>query len=253
MDTMRTLLENPLVLLVLACEVGFWVVLAAGLIARYLLHRRRLSTILLVSVPLIDLVLVSVSIASVASGSPPEAVHGLAAVYLGFTVAFGHSIVRWADAHAAYRFGDGPKPVEPPKDGLAGLLHETKELGRAAVAAVIALGVIATLSTVAGTGLVPPAQWPGDPLWGWALRVVIVLGAWVVFGPVWVLLGSGGRSRETQGARHEHDDRTVPTGPGDPGEPMSSASSGAPRAGHRSESSRGSNGGRSPYRSNMSR
>lgn len=223
MDTMPTLLETPLVLLILACEIGFWVVLAAGLIARYVLHRRRLSTILLVSVPLIDLLLVSVSIADVAGGSPPEAVHGLAAVYLGFTVAFGHSIVRWADARAAYHLGGGPKPVKPPKDGLAGLVHETKELGKAAVAAAIALGVIATMSTVAGTGLMAPAQWPGDPLWVWALRVAVVLGAWVVFGPVWVLLGFGGGSRQTQDSRPAHADRVAPADP-----PVGSAAPTAP-------------------------
>ncbi|MFF2623894.1 hypothetical protein [Oerskovia jenensis] len=193
---MPSILENPLVLLILACEVGFWVVLAAGLIARYVLRRQRLSTVLLLSVPLVDLLLVTVSIADVASGSPPEAVHGLAAVYLGFTVAFGHSIVSWADARAAHWFGDGPAPVKPPKDGLAGLAHELGLLALVALATVIALGVVGTLSVVAGDRLLPPAQWPGDPLWGWALRIVILLGAWIVFGPVWVLLGLGGDTKD---------------------------------------------------------
>lgn len=196
MDGMPSLLENPLVLLIVACEIAFWVVLAAGLISRYVLHRRHLSTALLISVPLIDLVLVTVSVADVAGGSPPAAVHGLAAVYLGFTVAFGHSIVRWADERAAYHFGGGPAPVKPPKDGLAGLVHELGALALAALATVIALGVIGTLSVVAGDGLLPPAQWSGDPLWAWALRVSIVLGAWVVFGPLWVLLGLGDGARD---------------------------------------------------------
>lgn len=198
MDTMASILENPLVLLILACEVGFWVVLGAGLISRYVLRRRRLSTVLLLSVPLIDLLLVTVSIADVAGGSPPEAVHGLAAVYLGFTVAFGHSIVSWADVRAAHWFGDGPAPVKPPKDGLAGLVHEMRELGKALIAAVIALGVISTLSLVAGDGLLPPAQWLNDPLWGWALRIVVVLGAWIVFGPLWVLLGGGSPDKQVE-------------------------------------------------------
>jgi len=200
MDTMSSLLENPLVLLILACEIAFWVVLGAGLIARYVLNRRRLSTVLLLSVPLIDLLLVTVSVADVAGGSPPETVHGLAAVYLGFTVAFGHSIVRWADVRAAHWFGDGPAPVKPPKDGLAGLVHELGLLALAALATVIAIGVVATMSLVAGDGLLAPGQWPGDPLWGWALRVSIVLGAWIVLGPVWVLLGlgSGGKDGEAR-------------------------------------------------------
>jgi hypothetical protein len=193
---MSSLLENPLVLLILACEIGFWVVLAAGLLARYALRRRRLSTVLLLSVPLIDLVLVTASVADVARGADPETVHGLAAMYLGFTVAFGHSIIRWADTHAAHRLAGGPKPVKPPQEGLAGLAHETRELAKALLAAVIALGVIATMSTVAGDGLLPPTQWPSDPLWGWALRIVVVLAAWVVFGPVWVLLGFGSGARD---------------------------------------------------------
>lgn len=228
MDTMATLLENPLVRLVLACEVGFWVVLGAGLFARYVLRRRRLSTVLLLSVPLIDLLLVTVSVADVASGSPPEAVHGLAAVYLGFTVAFGHSVVRWADAHAAHRSGDGPKPVKPPGDGLAGLVHEVRELGKAVIAAVIALGVIATLSTVAGTGLVAPDRWPDDPLWTWALRVAVVLGAWVVLGPVWVLLGLGSGAKDTGAGRGEG---PAPGGSAGPDEPVAPADPGKSRSG----------------------
>ncbi len=93
------------------------------------------------------------------------------------------------------------------------------------IAAAIALGVIATLSTVAGTGLIAPAQWPDDPLWVWALRVAVVLGAWVVLGPVWVLLGFGGGSRQAPDARHEHADRAAPADP-----PVGSAAPTAPAA-----------------------
>lgn len=42
--------ENPLVWLIGACEVGFWVLLGAGLAARYLMRARRLSTMLLLAV-----------------------------------------------------------------------------------------------------------------------------------------------------------------------------------------------------------
>jgi hypothetical protein len=89
--------ENPLVLLIGACEVGFWVLLGAGLVARYLLRARRVSTVLLVLVPVLDVVLVTASLVDVAAGSPPALTHGLAAVYLGFTVAFGHTMIRWVD------------------------------------------------------------------------------------------------------------------------------------------------------------
>ena len=58
-------------LLIGACEVGFWVLLGAGLAARYLLRARRLSTVLLLLVPVLDVVLVTASLVDVAGGSPP--------------------------------------------------------------------------------------------------------------------------------------------------------------------------------------
>ena len=42
---------------IVACEVGFWVVLAAGLLARYALRLPRLGGFLLLCVPLVDLAL----------------------------------------------------------------------------------------------------------------------------------------------------------------------------------------------------
>ena len=51
-----------IVAVIVACEIGFWVVLAAGLVSRYVLRRRRLSTALLAAVPLVDLVLLVVSV-----------------------------------------------------------------------------------------------------------------------------------------------------------------------------------------------
>ena len=40
-----------LIAIIVAAEIGFWLVLGAGLVTRYLLDRRRLSTALLASVP----------------------------------------------------------------------------------------------------------------------------------------------------------------------------------------------------------
>jgi hypothetical protein len=122
--------ENPLVLLVGACEVGFWVLLTAGLAARYLLRARRLSTVLLLLVPVLDVALVSASLVDVAAGSPPGLTHGLAAVYLGGTVAFGHSMIRWADARFAHRFAGGPPPPRPPRYGAAKVAYEWREWGK---------------------------------------------------------------------------------------------------------------------------
>jgi hypothetical protein len=127
---------NPLVWVIVGCEVGFWVLLGLGLAARYLLRLRRLSTLLLLGVPLLDLVLIGASALDLARGTPVSAVHGLAALYLGFTVGFGHSVIHWADVRVAHRFAGGP----PPAPKQSGARHEWREFRKVAVMAVVSLG-----------------------------------------------------------------------------------------------------------------
>jgi hypothetical protein len=176
--------DNPLVLLIGAAEVAFWVLLGAGLVARYLLRARRLSTVLLILVPVVDLVLVTASLVDVARGSTPGATHGLAAVYLGFTVAFGHAVIRWADRRFAHRFAGGPPPPRPPQYGAAKVAYEWREWGKALLAFGIAVGVISLTAAVAGTGIPAPADWSADPLWSWATRLVLPLVIWFVGWPL---------------------------------------------------------------------
>lgn len=180
--------ENPLVLLIGASEVGFWVLLVAGLAARYLLRARRLSTVLLVLVPVLDVVLVTASLLDVAGGSPPGATHGLAAVYLGCTVAFGHSLIRWADARFAHRFGGGAPPPKPPRYGAAKVAYEWKEWSKMALAWGIALAVMFVTAVVSGTGVPAVSGWSADPMWSWGARLLPVLLIWLVGWPVWTTL-----------------------------------------------------------------
>lgn len=180
--------ENPLVLLIGACEIGFWVLLLGGLAARYLLRARRLSTVLLLAVPVLDVVLVSASLIDVAGGSAPGLTHGLAAVYLGFTVAFGHTMIRWADARFAHRFAGGPAPVGAPRYGAAKVRHEWREWGRLVLAWAIAIVVLVVTAAVAGTGVPDPLAWTADPMWSWAARLVPVIVIWLAVGPLWTTL-----------------------------------------------------------------
>lgn len=167
-----------LVGLIIACEVAFWVVLAAGLTARYPLRRPRLGAALLLAVPLIDLVLLVASLIDLRSGGEATLAHGLAAVYLGFSVAFGHSMVRWADQRFAHRFAGGPPPVKPPRYGWARTRHEWREWGKALVAWAVACGLL-----LGGIAMV------GDPdrtteLEAWIARLTTVLVIWLVGWPV---------------------------------------------------------------------
>jgi hypothetical protein len=181
---MAELLTNPLVWLIGASEIGFWVLLGAGLLARYLLRLRRTSAVLLLLVPVLDLVLIGASLADVASGSPPGQVHGLAAVYLGGTIAFGHSVIRWADARFAHRFAGGPPPPRPPRYGAAKVAYEWREWSKMALLVGIAVAVMLVVAAVAGTPVPPLLDWGGDPMWSWAARTGMVAVIWLIFWPV---------------------------------------------------------------------
>lgn len=143
--------------LIVACEVGFWVVLLAGLAARYLLRRPRLGAALLVCVPLVDLVLLVASAMDLRyGGGEADLAHGLAAIYLGVSVAWGHSMVRWADARFAHRFAGGPPPERPPRTGPEHARRERRQWGRHllawAVCCALLLGGVALVGDPGRTG-----------------------------------------------------------------------------------------------------
>ncbi|MFE7774537.1 hypothetical protein ACFU5O_11650 [Streptomyces sp. NPDC057445] len=126
-----------IVTLIVICEVGFWVLLAAGLAVRYLLRMPRTGLAILLCEPLLELVLLVVTAYDLKSGADPSWTHGLAALYIGYTVGHGHRTIRWLDGHAAHRFAGGPPAVKPPQYGMARARHEgTVWLGTLVAAAV---------------------------------------------------------------------------------------------------------------------
>lgn len=168
-----------LVAAIVACEVGFWVVLAAGLTARYLLRWRRTGAALLVSVPLVDLALLAFTVVDLRRGGEPGTAHGLAAVYLGFSVAFGHSLVHWADVRVAHRWAGGPPPEPKPAGGTAARERLAwREFGKAClaagIAAVLLLGAVALVGDRADT----------TPLLLWLWRLALGLAVWFAAFPL---------------------------------------------------------------------
>lgn len=135
---------------IIACEIGFWVLLAAGLAARYLLRARLLSTALLVAVPLVDVVLLAVTAIDLRRGGQAGLSHGLAAVYIGTSLAFGHQLVGWADQRFAHRFAGGPAPVRPPRTGRAHAARERRQWLRHLLAFAVAATVLAVLTLIVG-------------------------------------------------------------------------------------------------------
>ncbi|GIO21421.1 hypothetical protein [Oceanobacillus sp. J11TS1] len=109
--------------LIIACEIGFWVFVLAGLGARYIWNKKKLGAFLLICTPIVDLILLIVTVFDLKNGSIATAFHGMAAIYIGVSVAFGPQMIQWADERFNYRFRNGNKPVKI-KYGVA---HAKKE------------------------------------------------------------------------------------------------------------------------------
>ncbi len=186
MDLLETLRANPVAALVVACEVAFWVFLAAAVVTRYAFGMRRTSTVLLLCEPLLEVILLVATVGDLLRGSEATWTHGLAALYLGFTVAFGKRTVRAVDAWVAHRFFHGPAPVRPPEHGPERLRYEWALWLRVLLAWAVAWAVLGVLLLVAqGPGEAAAQQ--REVLLGWGARATVVLVGWLVFGPVWEL------------------------------------------------------------------
>lgn len=172
---------------IIACEIGFWVVLALGLAARYGLRLKRTSTVILLVVPVLDVLLLSLIAGDIIlRGATAEFAHGLGAIYLGVTVAFGHQIIRAIDARFAHRFAGAPAPTKVPPRGPAKVAHEWRQWLRMLLAAVIATVVLGGIILLAAD----PVRTAS--LEGWIGRVWLATAIWLVGWPVWeTLRGSG--------------------------------------------------------------
>ncbi|EGX57393.1 hypothetical protein SZN_22946 [Streptomyces zinciresistens K42] len=127
-----------IVALIAAAEIGFWVLLAAGLTVRYVLRMPRTGLALLLCEPLLEIGLLIATALDLKNGAEPNWTHGLAALYLGYTVGHGHRTVKWLDGHAAHRFGGAPAPPRPPRYGMARARHEGRRWLGTLIATVVA-------------------------------------------------------------------------------------------------------------------
>ncbi|MGJ0121391.1 hypothetical protein ACQ7HM_19485 [Williamsia sp. MIQD14] len=182
-------MDSPVLLVIIGCEIGFWVVVVAGLVVRYGLRAQRASTIVLRLVPAVDLVLLAAVALDLHAGAQVEQIHRIAGIYLGVTVAFGHAIVRWADVRCAHWFFDGPPPPPRVKHGPAAVRREFAEFGRWLIAALVAGGCILGLAaTVADDD-------QARDLFGIFPLLGIITVIWFATGPAWALFDQGNRAR----------------------------------------------------------
>lgn len=156
--------------------------LFSGLAARYVLQWGRISWGLLLCVPLIDLALLAFTVMDRNNGASATFAHGLATAYVGFTVAFGPTTVRWADQRFAHRFSGGPPPSKPPSHGWAGVLYEVRLWGLC----ILATCIIYILLVVMISFVDRPDKTEALSIW---FRIPLgTIFFWFVFGPLWSLV-----------------------------------------------------------------
>jgi hypothetical protein len=165
--------------LIIGCEIGFWVFLFAGLFVRYMLHLPKLGKAILLCVPLLDLILLCVTALDLHDGTTAEFAHGLAAVYLGFTVVYGGGVIKWLDQQVAYRFAAGEKPDQPPAVGWEHTRYEWKQWGKGVLAGIIAAALL--FAAIAYVNQPERTLALND----WFATIMWVLVIWLVVWPLW--------------------------------------------------------------------
>jgi hypothetical protein len=188
-----------IVTLIIICEAGFWVLLAAALVLRYWAKMPRTSVAVLLCEPLLEVLLFVVTAIDLKNGAEPDWKHGLAAVYIGYSVALGHYTVKWVDVRVAHRFAGGPAPVKP-KYGAARAAYEWKNAARWVLAALIAMALLqGAVWYVDGEGDIGSLRvWQQRMLW--LIGLVVAIAASYSLFPKKAPAGETGKERENEDA-----------------------------------------------------
>ncbi|MFD3942732.1 hypothetical protein [Streptomyces sp. NPDC058579] len=91
------------------------------------------------------------TVISVRGGAEPDIWHGLSAAYLGLTVVYGHSTLRWADQKFAKRFGETPAgPTPEPLYGRQAIAAAWRSWLRFLLAYTLSVSLTAALVALTG-------------------------------------------------------------------------------------------------------
>ena len=165
--------------LIIGCEIGFWVLLFLGIFIRYFLKSPRMGKAVLLCVPVLDLILLGATAVDLHRGATAEFAHGLAAVYLGFTLIYGGGVIKWLDQYAAYKFAGGEKMSGPPTHGRAYTLYEWQQWFKGMKAG----GIAAVLLIIAIVYVNQPER--TQELNEWFGVIFGSLAVWLIFWPLW--------------------------------------------------------------------
>ncbi|MGE7922473.1 hypothetical protein ACQKND_04730 [Viridibacillus arvi] len=133
---------------IIGAEIAFWLLIIAGLVLRYILKLRRVSIWVLAATPLIDLVLIVLTALDLKNGATANAFHGLSAIYIGVSIAYGKQMIDWADQQFKrfiLKTGERPKKLYGKEKGKREALGFVKHIIAYAIGALIIWGMLLIL------------------------------------------------------------------------------------------------------------
>lgn len=89
---------------IILAEISFWIFILLGLMTRYIIKQGKLSIWFFGATPLIDFTLLILTIFDLKNGADATMAHGIAAIYIGVSIAYGKQMIKWADIKFQYYF-----------------------------------------------------------------------------------------------------------------------------------------------------
>ncbi|WP_068984728.1 MULTISPECIES: hypothetical protein [Lysinibacillus] len=155
---------------IITAEIAFWIVIILGLICRYVLKMPKLSIFFFALTPVIDLLLVTLTALDLKAGTSASISHGIAAIYIGVSIAYGKTMITWADEKFQQWFLKSVHKKEP-LTGMAKGKHEMKMLGQHIVAFIIGTGLLYAMSLFVGSNSDTSPLFQVMKVWGIVLAI----------------------------------------------------------------------------------
>ena len=160
--------------MIVASEIGFWIVILLGLITRYILKKKKLGIFFFALTPVIDLFLLITASVDLYRGATATTAHAIAAIYIGVSLAFGKSMIEWADERFRYYIiKEGAKPME--RFGTDYALHYFKSWCRHVVSYLIGAGLLAGVIFLINDSSRTEALFGVLKLWSFVLGIDLLI------------------------------------------------------------------------------
>lgn len=166
---------------IIAAEIAFWIVILIALVCRYRFNKPKLSIFFFTLTPVIDLLLILLTAMDLKAGTPASASHGIAAIYIGVSIAYGKTMITWADE----KFQQWFLKIQIEKQRLTGLakgIYEVKMLGLHVLAYIISTSLLYAMIVFIGQHTDTSSLLQVMKIWGIVLIIDAVISlSYVIF------------------------------------------------------------------------